>query len=93
MTNQLQSHAVKKDWRSPRWWWRVVKNSAQKLWQERNRAIGYLLGGLMLGSILWILAGLLAVVFSKPNIPFWLALTVGLVIGAVNMIRSGKQDG
>lgn len=86
MTNQ--SHAVKKDWRSPKWWWRVLKNSAQKLWQERNRAIGYLLGSLMLSCILWVLAAVMAKVFSQPPVPFWLTFAVALVIGAVNLFNS-----
>ena len=84
----MTNHAVKVDWRSPHWWWRVLKNSAQKLWQERNKIIGYLLGSLMLACILWIIAGLFAVVFSKPNIPFWLAFAVALIVGAVNFYNS-----
>lgn len=82
------NHAVKKDWRSPRWWWRVVKNSAQKLWQNRNKIIGYLIGSLVLSCILWVLVACMAHVFSKPPVPFWLTFVVALVIGAVNLFNS-----
>lgn len=83
-----KSHAVKKDWRSPRWWWRVVKNSAQNLWQNRNKIIGYLIGSLMLSCILWVLAACMAHVFSKQPVPFWLTFVVALVVGAVNLSNS-----
>jgi hypothetical protein len=88
VTKDTRSHAVKVDWRSPKWWWRVLKNSAQKLWQERNKAIGYLIGSLMLSCILWVLVACIAHVFSQPPVPFWLTFAVALVVGAVNLFNS-----